>query len=165
MLYLKNAIEFWNSETTPWRRILWRIEWWYAWPILISLWPTYLVPLYFDLNFRIRITTWPCVGGPSFFDFCGLFYEYFQKKRFKNFFGYFTNSRIYLGFLPMSLKRYQPIREQWKPIVWSILKHFTYYGFFISWMSSSKVNSSIWRVVTHEGYVPKSNNDILSLIK
>ena len=58
-------------------------------------------PTFLTLNFRIWITTWPCVGGPSFFDFFGLFYEDFQKKRLKNFFGYFTNSRIYPGFLPL----------------------------------------------------------------
>ena len=31
-----SIIEFWNSESSTWRRILWRIEGWYAWLILKS---------------------------------------------------------------------------------------------------------------------------------
>jgi len=82
-------MEFWNSESSSRRRILWRIEWWYARPILISLWPTYLVPLYFhfkfsNLNYHVTLRRWTLIFRLLWVILWGL-----SEKKVENFFWIF----------------------------------------------------------------------------
>ena len=67
-------------------------------------------------DFNFDITAWPCVGGPSFRGFVGYLTSALKIKRSNQIFRYYTNSRIYLGFLPIFLNLFLPYikKSDWR---------------------------------------------------
>ena len=70
----------------------------------------------FFCDFNFDITAWPCVGGPSFRGFVGYLTSALKIKRSNQIFRYYTNSRIYLGFLPIFLNLFLPYikKSDWR---------------------------------------------------